>query len=155
MKADECHGLTRKMYRKLADCTGWERKLRSDQQFAESICQKVKEITEKEFHSASLRVWKPDGEVWKPREKDGLQLLYQLIEDLKAERDKTSGSLSDHTQDLTSTNQQCGTTALLLPSSAESAGQSSATPQGEEMGLVCTVKNGSMTVHVDLTRQFQ
>jgi hypothetical protein len=40
MMADECYGLKRKMYRKLAGCPGWKRKMRCDHQFAESICQK-------------------------------------------------------------------------------------------------------------------
>jgi hypothetical protein len=136
--------------------------MRSDHQFAESICREIKEIAEKDFYSASLRVWKPDGKVWKPRRKDGLQVLYNLIGDLKAERDQytemTAGSLSDHTPDMTSTSQQRGT-SLLLPSSAQSVGQSSATLQGEEMGLVCTASNVwhmRLLPHVNLKRpQFQ
>ena len=55
MTADECHGWTRKMYRKLADSTGWERKSESDQQFAESISQKIKQIAEQQLHSSTSK----------------------------------------------------------------------------------------------------
>ena len=51
MTADECHRLMRKMYKKLADSTGWEWKRESEEQFAESISQEIKQIAEQQFHS--------------------------------------------------------------------------------------------------------
>ena len=55
MTADECHRLTRKMYRKLADSTGWERKSGSEEQFAESISQEIKQIAEQQLHSSTSK----------------------------------------------------------------------------------------------------
>ena len=55
MTADECHRLTRKMYRKLADSTGWEWKCESEEQFAESISQEIKQIAEQQLHSSTSK----------------------------------------------------------------------------------------------------
>ena len=42
MTADDCRLLTRKMYQKLADITGWEREDRTDEEFAMAISQDIK-----------------------------------------------------------------------------------------------------------------
>ena len=55
MTADECHRLTRKMYRKLADSTGWEWKRESEEQFAESISQEIKQVAEQQLHSSTSK----------------------------------------------------------------------------------------------------
>ena len=55
MTADECHRLNRKMYRKLADSTGWVRKTESEEQFTESISQEIKQIAEKQSHSSTSK----------------------------------------------------------------------------------------------------
>ena len=52
MTPDECHTLTRKMYRMLADSTGWERKTESEEQFAKSVSQGIKQLAEKQLHSS-------------------------------------------------------------------------------------------------------
>jgi hypothetical protein len=83
MSADECHHLTRTMYKRLSDSTGWVKRTESDQEFAESICQELKEIAKQESSCGKVKVWKPNGDDWKPRSKGGLEVLWQLTEDLK------------------------------------------------------------------------
>ena len=105
MTADQCNKLTRKMYKKLSDITGWERERRTDKQFARCICQDMKQRAKRELSSSTstshlagcismndcllvfvgqLTVWRPDGEAWKADGDSGLELLIQLKNDLKA-----------------------------------------------------------------------
>jgi GTPase SAR1 family protein len=93
LSADECHDLTRKMYKKLADATGIEKKNIAEDQFAKMISEAMKERAEKQWDSKDLELWKPNGKDWKPKEgKHGLEALRQLKDDLKAEFEMTRSS---------------------------------------------------------------
>ena len=57
MTADDCscHLLTRKMYQKLADITGWEREDRTDEEFAMAISQDIKHRADKQLLSGTSK----------------------------------------------------------------------------------------------------
>ena len=55
MTADDCHLLTRKMYQKLADITGWEREDRTDEEFAMAISQDIKHRADKQLLSGASK----------------------------------------------------------------------------------------------------
>jgi hypothetical protein len=93
--ADEFHQLTRKLYQKLADSAGIEREGRTDDQFAKYISRNMKRRAERQLHTNEVKLWKPKGEDWKPKQGNtGLQALYQLEKDVKAERESRRNLLS-------------------------------------------------------------
>ena len=55
MTTAKCHRLTRKMYRKLSDTTGWERENRTDKQLAQCISQHMKQNAEKQLCSSVIK----------------------------------------------------------------------------------------------------
>ena len=55
MTADDCHKLTRKMYQKLANITGHEKKNRPDEDFANLISQDLKRSAEKQLHLSTSK----------------------------------------------------------------------------------------------------
>jgi hypothetical protein len=88
---DDCHLWTREIYGKLFNIAGFERKYKTDEDFAKAISQNMKAEAETQLRSKKLKLWKPNGGDWKFKRDIGLQVLSELTEDLN----KNRASLAD------------------------------------------------------------
>jgi hypothetical protein len=84
--AKNCQLLNSMIYQMLADVSGWNKESRTDEEFAKAISQDMRRMAEKQLHSGDLRLWKPNGEDWKPKRKLYLPQLTQLKDDLCGKR---------------------------------------------------------------------